>query len=151
MHNFCYGITGHSFAQSCLCTKCDISKRELRMPTWAQNSRHFMQVLSIRSCLFPVCDRAFGTQHCADVDHTTRPLLLVTASVDKISLLKPLLLDEDLRIGGAVAWVGRSSMEIRMEVIQPVTGNSHQSDKYAPSWFSQFGYHSKLLDQTKRQ
>ncbi|BBN07940.1 acyl-coenzyme A thioesterase 9 [Marchantia polymorpha subsp. ruderalis] len=72
-----------------------------------------------------------AVKHCADVDHTTRPLLLVTASVDKISLLKPLLLDEDLRIGGAVAWVGRSSMEIRMEVIQPVTEEEATEDDIA--------------------
>ncbi|CAM6026516.1 unnamed protein product [Sphagnum balticum] len=65
-------------------------------------------------------------KHCADDDHTTRPLLLVTASVDKISLKKPLHLDKDLQMKGAVAWVGRSSMEIRMEVIQPVQANTHK-------------------------
>jgi acyl-coenzyme A thioesterase 9 len=31
-----------------------------------------------------------------------------------------MLIDVDLKIGGAVAWVGRSSMEIRMEVNQPI-------------------------------
>lgn len=63
-------------------------------------------------------------QHCADDDFTTRPLLLVTASVDKISMKKPLRLDADLKLAGVVAWVGHSSMEIRMEVIQPVRGIS---------------------------
>lgn len=64
----------------------------------------------------------FLWQHCSDLDHTTRPLLLVTASVDKISMKKPLRIDIDLQLAGGVAWVGRSSMEIRMEVIQPVQG-----------------------------
>ncbi|KAL2629408.1 hypothetical protein R1flu_014094 [Riccia fluitans] len=72
-----------------------------------------------------------AVRHCADEDHTTRPLLLVTASVDKISLLKPLRIDEDLRVGGAVAWVGRSSMEIRMEVIQPASDNEVTEDDMA--------------------
>ncbi len=63
-------------------------------------------------------------QHCTDDDHLTRPLLLVTASVDRISIKKPMLIDVDLKIGGAVAWVGRSSMEIRMEVNQPIDGET---------------------------
>lgn len=46
----------------------------------------------------------------------------MTASVDKISMKKPLRIDIDLQLAGGVAWVGRSSMEIRMEVIQPVQG-----------------------------
>ncbi|XP_002961453.2 acyl-coenzyme A thioesterase 9, mitochondrial isoform X2 [Selaginella moellendorffii] len=60
-------------------------------------------------------------KHCADDDSTTRPLLLVTASVDKVSLKKPLRVDVDLKLAGAVAWVGRSSMKIQMQVIQPAT------------------------------
>jgi acyl-coenzyme A thioesterase 9 len=47
---------------------------------------------------------------------------LVTASVDRIVLKKPILVDADLTIVGAVTWVGRSSMEIQMEVIQPTEG-----------------------------
>jgi acyl-coenzyme A thioesterase 9 len=35
-----------------------------------------------------------------------------------------MLIDVDLKIGGAVAWVGRSSMEIRMEVNQPIDGET---------------------------
>jgi acyl-coenzyme A thioesterase 9 len=61
-------------------------------------------------------------QHCCNVDGSTRPLLLVTASVDRIVLKKPILVDADLTIVGAVTWVGRSSMEIQMEVIQPTEG-----------------------------
>ncbi|KAA8532155.1 hypothetical protein F0562_006703 [Nyssa sinensis] len=57
-------------------------------------------------------------KHCSNADSTTRPLLLVTASVDKMVLKKPIHVDTDLKIVGAVRWVGRSSMEIRLEVIQ---------------------------------
>lgn len=61
-------------------------------------------------------------QHCCDDDGTTRPLLLVTASVDKIVLKKPISVDVDLKIVGAVIWVGRSSIEIQLEVIQSTQG-----------------------------
>ncbi|KAJ6958938.1 hypothetical protein NC653_037261 [Populus alba x Populus x berolinensis] len=61
-------------------------------------------------------------KHCCNDDGSTRPLLLVTASVDRIVLKKPILIDADLNIVGAVTWVGRSSMEIQMEVIQPTEG-----------------------------
>ena len=57
-------------------------------------------------------------QHCSDDDSTTRPLLLVTASVDKMVLKKPLRVDTDLKIAGAVTWAGRSSIEIQIEVTQ---------------------------------
>lgn len=52
----------------------------------------------------------------------TRPLLLVTASVDRMVLKKPIRVDADLKIVGAVTWVGRSSMEIQLEVIQSTEG-----------------------------
>lgn len=61
-------------------------------------------------------------QHCCNEDGTTRPLLLVTASVDKMVLKKPIRVDTDLSIVGAVTWVGRSSMEIQLEVIQSTNG-----------------------------
>lgn len=61
-------------------------------------------------------------QHCCNEDGTTRPLLLVTASVDRMVLKKPISIDTDLSIVGAVTWVGRSSMEIQLEVIQPTLG-----------------------------
>lgn len=54
-------------------------------------------------------------QHCDDANPMTRPQLLVTASVDRVRLLRPMALDEDMVLSGAVAWVGRSSMVIRME------------------------------------
>ncbi|CAI9770701.1 unnamed protein product [Fraxinus pennsylvanica] len=60
-----------------------------------------------------------SVKHCSDVDSATRPLYLVTASVDKMVLKKPISVDIDLKIVGAVIWVGRSSIEIQLEVTQP--------------------------------
>ncbi|KAF9588731.1 hypothetical protein IFM89_015168 [Coptis chinensis] len=57
-------------------------------------------------------------KHCSDDNNTTRPLLLVTASVDKIALKKPIRVDTDLKIVGAATWVGRSSIAIKLDVIQ---------------------------------
>ncbi|KAK9082782.1 hypothetical protein Scep_029253 [Stephania cephalantha] len=72
-----------------------------------------------------------SVKHCADVDSTTRPLLLVTASVDKMILKKPICVDTDLKIVGAVTWVGRSSIAIQLDVIQPARGSSQPSDAIA--------------------
>lgn len=52
----------------------------------------------------------------------TRPLLLVTASVDKMVLKKSISVDIDLKIAGTVIWVGRSSIEIQLEVTQMANG-----------------------------
>ena len=57
-------------------------------------------------------------QHCSDEDSTTRPLLVVTASVDKMELKKPIRVDTDLKIAGSVTYVGRSSIDIQIEVTQ---------------------------------
>lgn len=48
--------------------------------------------------------------------------MLVTAAVDKMVLKKSLSVAIDLKIGGAVIWVGRSSIEIQLEVTQPSDG-----------------------------
>lgn len=70
-----------------------------------------------------------AVKHCSNNDSTTRPLLLVTASVDKMVLKKPLRVDTDLKIAGAVSWVGRSSIELRMQITQSdQDGNSTASD-----------------------
>lgn len=61
-------------------------------------------------------------QHCCNDDGSTRPLLLVTASVDRMVLKKPIGVDSDVKIVGAVTWVGRSSMEIQLEVTQSTEG-----------------------------
>ncbi|OIW10149.1 hypothetical protein TanjilG_27900 [Lupinus angustifolius] len=67
-------------------------------------------------------------KHCSNEDGTVMPLLLVTASVDRMVLKKPIHIDADLTIVGAVTWVGRSSMEIQLELIQPAQGNPNISD-----------------------
>ncbi|XP_010908727.2 acyl-coenzyme A thioesterase 2, chloroplastic [Elaeis guineensis] len=72
-----------------------------------------------------------AVKHCSDDDSTTRPLLLVTASVDKMVLKKPLRVDTDLKIEGAVTWVGRSSIEIQIEVTQSQQDNSIPSESIA--------------------
>ncbi|KAK3184649.1 hypothetical protein Dsin_031935 [Dipteronia sinensis] len=70
-------------------------------------------------------------KHCCDDDSTTRPLLLVTASVDKIVLKKPISVDIDLKIVGSVIWVGRSSIEIQLDVIQSTKEGADASDSVA--------------------
>ncbi|CAN1345276.1 Acyl-coenzyme A thioesterase 2, chloroplastic [Linum perenne] len=72
-----------------------------------------------------------SVKHCSDDDCATRPLLLVTASVDRIVLKKPISVDVDLKIVGSAIWVGRSSIEIQLEVIQPATEDSDASDSVA--------------------
>ncbi|KAI3470322.1 hypothetical protein Pfo_026985 [Paulownia fortunei] len=70
-------------------------------------------------------------KHCSSEDSSTRPLILVTASVDKMVLRKPIRVDTDLTIVGAVTWVGRSSMEIQLEVTQSSEETSDPSDAVA--------------------
>ncbi|KAG8050527.1 hypothetical protein GUJ93_ZPchr0009g1002 [Zizania palustris] len=69
-----------------------------------------------------------AVKHCSDEDSTTRPLLLVTASVDKMVLKKPLRVDTDLKIAGAVTYVGRSSIDIQIEVTQVDQDSNMPSD-----------------------
>lgn len=52
--------------------------------------------------------------------------MLVTASVDKIVLKKPIRVDTDLKIVGAVTWVGRSSIAIQLDVIHEKRGCSEE-------------------------
>lgn len=72
-----------------------------------------------------------AVKHCSDEDSTTRPLLLVTASVDKMELKKPICVDTDLKIAGAVTYVGRSSIDIQIEVTQVDQDSDMQSDPIA--------------------
>ncbi|XP_023513828.1 acyl-coenzyme A thioesterase 9, mitochondrial-like [Cucurbita pepo subsp. pepo] len=69
-----------------------------------------------------------SVRHCSDVDSTTRPLLLVTASVDRIVLKKPINVAADLKIVGSVIWVGRSSIEVQLDMIQSSEDCSNTSD-----------------------
>ncbi len=51
--------------------------------------------------------------HCDDGQWVVPPLTIVTASVDKIELMKPEITSEfDLRLSGFVSYVGHSSMEV---------------------------------------
>lgn len=70
-----------------------------------------------------VCFHSFE-QHCCNEDGTMKPLLLVTASVDKMVLKKPIHIGADFTIVGAVTWVGRSSMEIQLELTQSAQGTA---------------------------
>ncbi|XP_021752201.1 acyl-coenzyme A thioesterase 9, mitochondrial-like [Chenopodium quinoa] len=70
-------------------------------------------------------------KHCSNPGGMTRPILLVTASVDKILLKKPIRVDADLSLVGAVTWVGRSSMEMQLEVLQPPQDGSQMSNSVA--------------------
>lgn len=70
-------------------------------------------------------------KHCCNDDNTTRPLLLVTASVDKMVLKERIRVDSDLKLVGAVTWVGRSSLEIHMEVIQYAEDDPNPVDSVA--------------------
>lgn len=72
-----------------------------------------------------------SVKHCTDDDSMTRPLLLVTASVDKMVLKKPISVDIDLKMAGAVIWVGRSSIEIQLEVTQPADGKFDAAESVA--------------------
>uniref|UniRef100_A0A2P2IV29 Acyl-CoA thioesterase n=1 Tax=Rhizophora mucronata TaxID=61149 RepID=A0A2P2IV29_RHIMU len=72
-----------------------------------------------------------SVKHCSDDDSTTRPLLLVTASVDKIVLKKPISVDIDLKIVGSAVWVGRSSIDTQLDVIQYPREGSDSSDSVA--------------------
>lgn len=58
-----------------------------------------------------------GFLHCDDGDLTTAPAMLVTASFDRLDLLKyPLRADEDILMTGAVTYSGRSSMNIDIDL-----------------------------------
>ncbi|XAR60869.1 Palmitoyl-CoA hydrolase [Bertholletia excelsa] len=72
-----------------------------------------------------------SVKHCCDDDSMTRPLLLVTASVDKMVLKKPISVDIDLKMVGAVIWVGRSSIEIQLEVTQSTDESSDATEAIA--------------------
>ncbi|XP_070047023.1 acyl-coenzyme A thioesterase 2, chloroplastic isoform X2 [Nicotiana tomentosiformis] len=56
-----------------------------------------------------------SVKHCSDVDSMTRPLYLVTASVDKMVLKKPISVDTDLKMTGKAAPVNRLCPEAEAE------------------------------------
>jgi len=56
--------------------------------------------------------------HCDDGNPRARPLTIVTASCDRIDQLSHIPVISDLRYRGWVSWVGRSSMEVRIEIMR---------------------------------
>jgi acyl-coenzyme A thioesterase 9 len=54
--------------------------------------------------------------HCDDNNPTTRPPSLVTASVDRIRETRPISASGNIVLVGQVAWVGKSSLDILMEI-----------------------------------
>ncbi|KAJ4903294.1 Thioesterase/thiol ester dehydrase-isomerase superfamily protein [Raphanus sativus] len=63
-------------------------------------------------------------KHCSSGDGSARSMILVTASVDRIIMRRPIRVDADLSIVGAVTWVGRSSMEMQLQVLQTQDANN---------------------------
>ncbi|KAI9223581.1 HotDog domain-containing protein [Blastocladiella britannica] len=61
--------------------------------------------------------------HCDDETPETPPLTIVTASVDRIDLLRRPTLNQDINISGMVTYVGHSSMEITINVEGKNTDN----------------------------
>lgn len=55
-------------------------------------------------------------KHCDDGNANTKRLSLVTASVDKIVQAKPISISQDLLLSGQVVWVGRSSLDVLIEL-----------------------------------
>ncbi|KAF2078508.1 hypothetical protein CYY_000133 [Polysphondylium violaceum] len=52
----------------------------------------------------------------AQGEEDTSKMTIVTASVDRINLLKPLIPDRDIKMEGVVTYVGSSSMEVMIKV-----------------------------------
>ncbi|KAJ0260002.1 Uncharacterized protein HA466_0062670 [Hirschfeldia incana] len=69
-------------------------------------------------------------KHCSSGDGSARSMILVTASVDRIIMRRPIRVDADLSIVGAVTWIGRSSMEMQLQVLQTQDAN-HPSESVA--------------------
>jgi acyl-coenzyme A thioesterase 9 len=68
-----------------------------------------------------------AASHCDDHNSRSTPLNLVTASVDKIVQMQPITMSKDYVLLGQMAYVGRSSMDIMIQMhpasnIDPVTG-----------------------------
>jgi acyl-coenzyme A thioesterase 9 len=68
-------------------------------------------------------------QHVDDGDSTTRPPILVTATVEAIHFNPPPLhLEKDMKLSGRVVWTGKSSMDILIEVRQEKDGDENGSE-----------------------
>ena len=66
-------------------------------------------------------------QHVDDGDSTTRPPVLVTATVEAIHFNPPALnLERDMKLSGRVVWTGKSSMDLLIEVRQEEENNGEE-------------------------
>lgn len=59
-----------------------------------------------------------GYRHCFGSLSTQNPFILVTGSVSSINLFEPIFLDKDVKMEGYVNYVGKSSMEIEINLYQ---------------------------------
>lgn len=54
--------------------------------------------------------------HSDDNNPSTRPLNIVTASLDRIDLLSKMEINNDMKMSGCVSYAGRSSIEVRIDL-----------------------------------
>lgn len=59
-----------------------------------------------------------GYRHCFGSVTNENPFVLVTGSVDSINLFQPIYIDKDISMEGYVNYVGRTSMEIEINLFQ---------------------------------
>eukprot|EP00928_Gymnodinium_smaydae_P048344 TRINITY_DN32306_c0_g1_i1.p1 TRINITY_DN32306_c0_g1~~TRINITY_DN32306_c0_g1_i1.p1 ORF type:complete len:507 (+),score=99.87 TRINITY_DN32306_c0_g1_i1:102-1523(+) len=78
-------------------------------------------------------------QHCASNNPEDSDLHIVTASVDRIIYKHRPSLDHNIILTGAVTWVGRSSMEIRMKAMRIVDGIPDEDEPFLESFFTFVG------------
>ena len=74
--------------------------------------------------------------HADDDDPETLPLSMVTASVEEVDFSHTLSMETDIKMVGFVSWVGRSSMEICVQLFQDVDGRHHFDKAVASAIFT---------------
>ncbi|KAH9782794.1 thioesterase [Citrus sinensis] len=105
---------------------------EMRMGKLLEDLDALAGTISYKMTTSGVCNSfVCANQHCCNDDGATRPILLVTASVDRMVVKKPIRVDIDLELTGAVTWVGRSSMEIQLEVTQSTQDTTDSTESVA--------------------
>lgn len=91
--------------------------------------------------LFEDLDAFAGTiagKHCDDQNSKTKSLSLVTASVDKIIQKSPILTSEEYTLFGKMVYVGRSSMDILIEMYKSSDVDLSTNAKNGPNVLSSF-------------
>lgn len=72
--------------------------------------------------------------HADDNNPTTRPLNIVTASLDRIDLLSKMELNNDMKMSGCVSYAGRSSLEVRINL----ESFDHTNNRWQPLLLATF-------------